>query len=110
MLLFGLNPFKNASNENNVIDLAFFYFHLFLISRQEMNSALAERAQTVINGRKGNIAFIFVCFCLCLNSGRDSKNAGGSAAEMRALSHCPAAKSSPSPDIPEVSTPCSRER
>jgi len=44
MLLIGLNPFKNASNENNVIKLAFFYFHLFLISRQEMNSALAERA------------------------------------------------------------------
>jgi len=44
MLIFGLNPFKNALNENNVIKLAFFYFHLFLISRHEMNATLAERA------------------------------------------------------------------
>ena len=87
MLLIGLNPFKNASNENNVIKLAFFYFHLFLISRQEMSSALAERAQTVINGRKGNIAFIFVCFCLCLNNGRESETAAGYDAKMRTLSH-----------------------
>lgn len=34
MLIFGLNPFKNALNENNVIKLAFFYFHLFLIDSQ----------------------------------------------------------------------------
>jgi len=44
MLLIGLNPFKNALNENNVINLAFFYFHLLLISRREMSEALAERA------------------------------------------------------------------
>ncbi|AHM79533.1 hypothetical protein KPNJ1_02783 [Klebsiella pneumoniae 30660/NJST258_1] len=35
MLIFGLNPFKNALNENNVIKLAFFYFHLFLISSRK---------------------------------------------------------------------------
>ena len=35
MLTFGLNPFKNALNENNVIKLAFFYFHLFLISSRK---------------------------------------------------------------------------
>jgi len=44
MLLIGLNPFKNAPNENNVIKLAFFYFHLLLISRWEMSDALDERA------------------------------------------------------------------
>lgn len=87
MLLIGLNPFKNASNENNVIKLAFFYFHLILISRREMSDALDERAQTGINGRKGNIAFIFVCFCLCLNNGRESETAAGYDAKMRTLSH-----------------------
>ena len=38
MLLIGLNPFKNASNENNVIKLAFFYFHLFLPLWRQANS------------------------------------------------------------------------
>jgi len=44
MLLFRLNPFKNALNENDVIKLAFFYFHLLLISKQKMNGALHEWA------------------------------------------------------------------
>jgi hypothetical protein len=42
--------------------------------------------QTGINGRKGNIAFIFV-FCLCLNNGRESETAAGYDAKMRTLSH-----------------------
>ena len=75
-----------------------------------MSDTLAKRAQTGINGRKGNIAFIFVCFCLCLNNGRESETAAGYDAKMRTLSHWPATKRSPSPDIPEVSTPYARER
>lgn len=52
-----------------------------------MSDALDERAQTGINGRKGNIAFIFVCFCLCLNNGRESETTAGYDAKMRTLSH-----------------------
>jgi phage terminase Nu1 subunit (DNA packaging protein) len=58
MLLIGLNPFKNASNENNVIKLAFFYFHLLLISR-EMSDALDERA----NGHKRAQRQYCIYFC-----------------------------------------------
>jgi len=40
MLLFRINPFKNAANENDVIKLAFFYFHLLLINKQKMNDVI----------------------------------------------------------------------
>ncbi|MEZ2453856.1 hypothetical protein, partial [Raoultella planticola] len=55
---------ENALNENNVINKAFFYFHLLLINRAVQEDTMTTQSQTVINGHKSKGGWVFVCFCL----------------------------------------------